>query len=275
MLLENILPHPRLSEYIRLFRIVDFVFDGKQALPVKAYPPRPQECLQFYPKDPETISYNNSNLIYSGKKSALIGQHTVVSNRHIGQNFITLQVVFQPGALFRLMGIPSKEFTNLFIDAEEVLGKEVNFINEQLYQATNYVQMQHIVEQYLYNLILQSKQHTHSIDQVAQLMLTSVHTSIDYFSKQACVCHRQFDRVFKERIGIGPKLYMRLIRFDRAFRMKNLYPHKDWATIAIDSGYYDYQHLVKDYKEFTGLAPTDFIKLEEQAPERSFGFIEK
>jgi AraC-like DNA-binding protein len=275
MLLENILPHPRLSEYIRLFRIVDFVFDGKQDLPVKAYPPRPQECLQFYPKDPETISYNNSNLIYSGKKSALIGQHTVVSNRHIGQNFITFQVVFQPGALFRLMGIPSREFTNLFIDAQEVLGKEVNFINEQLYQATNYVEMQRIVEQYLYSLILQSKQQTHSIDQVAQLMLTSGHTSIDYFSKQACVCHRQFDRVFKERIGIGPKLYMRLIRFDRGFRMKNLYPQKDWATLAIDSGYYDYQHLVKDYKEFTGLAPTDFLKLEEQAPERSFGFIEK
>jgi hypothetical protein len=54
------------------------------------------------------------------------------------------------------------------------------------------------------------------------------------------------------RIGIPPKQFLHIIRFDRSFRMKNRFPDKDWFSIAIDCGYQDYQHLAKDYKAFTG-----------------------
>ena len=62
-----------------------------------------------------------------------------------------------------------------------------------------------------------------------------------------------------------------MIRFDRAFREKNLRPDSDWQQIAFDCNYYDYQHLVRDYKEFTGLRPTDFHQLESSVPDRRFG----
>ena len=81
-----------------------------------------------------------------------------------------------------------------------------------------------------------------------------------------CIC--------KERKGINPKLFTRIIRLDKAFRLKNQYPDKDWLTIAIDCGYYDYQHLVKDYKEFTGFKPIECFALETKAPERFFGDVE-
>lgn len=65
-----------------------------------------------------------------------------------------------------------------------------------------------------------------------------------------------------------------MIRFNRAFNLKNKYPHKDWLSIAIECGYYDYQHLVKDYKEFTGLNPNEFHLLESQSPERILGLTD-
>jgi transcriptional regulator GlxA family with amidase domain len=83
------------------------------------------------------------------------------------------------------------------------------------------------------------------------------------------------ERKFLDRTGVTPKLFARLVRFDRAFREKNLNPLRDWRSIAFDCNYYDYQHLVRDYKEFTGLKPTDFHQLENQAPERSFGLAEQ
>jgi AraC-like DNA-binding protein len=56
--------------------------------------------------------------------------------------------------------------------------------------------------------------------------------------------------------------------------MKNRYPDKDWLSIAIHCGYYDYQHLVKDYKEFTGYTPPQFFSIDNGSPERAFGDAE-
>ncbi|MGL6269701.1 MAG: helix-turn-helix domain-containing protein, partial [Chitinophagaceae bacterium] len=82
------------------------------------------------------------------------------------------------------------------------------------------------------------------------------------------------ERKFKERTGVNPKLYARIIRFDRAFRLKNSRPEFDWLRIAVECDYHDYQHLAKDYKDFTGLTPNSFHEIENKAPERSFGLSE-
>jgi AraC-like DNA-binding protein len=72
-------------------------------------------------------------------------------------------------------------------------------------------------------------------------------------------------------MGVSPKVYSRIIRFDQAVKIKNAYPEQDWLSIGLQSGYYDYQHMVKDFKEFTGLTPIQFYLLDSHAPERKFG----
>jgi transcriptional regulator GlxA family with amidase domain len=69
-------------------------------------------------------------------------------------------------------------------------------------------------------------------------------------------------------------LYARIIRFDRAFRLKNSRPELDWLRIAVECDYHDYQHLAKDYKDFTSLSPNAFHEIENNAPERYFGLSE-
>lgn len=275
MFLDNIIPSHDLSACIRLYRIVDLVFSDKQSLPFKAYPPHPQDCLQFYPKDTETVTHNESSVPYSGKKSVITGQFTSVTNRYVGRNFLTLQVVFQPGALHRLTGVPAFELNNCYLDAHLILGKDISYVNEQLFYAAGYKEMIQIVEQFLRGLVRKAGIEAHALDKIGWLMLSNeAGKSLDWFAKEACLCHRQFDRKFKERIGVNPKLFTRIIRFHAAYRMKNRYPAKDWLTIALHCGYYDYQHLVRDYKEFTGSTPTEFSEIENKAPERFFGDAE-
>lgn len=274
MLLNDIKPSPFLAEFIRLYRIVDFNFPDHVNLPSKAYPPRPEHCLQFYPKDTERVTYPNNNTSISNKRSTLIGQHTVVNTRHVGKEFLSIQVVFRPGALFRITGLKAVELSNVYMDAEDILGRETCLINEKLYSAKSYGQMIAIIELYLGRLIEKVKKKQHPVDQISMLMMQTESYSLDFFIKQSFLCHRQFDRKFLERVGISPKQFLQVIRFDKAFRMKNRYPEKDWLTIALHCGYYDYQHLVKDYKEFTGYTPCAFADIESNAPERSFGDIE-
>jgi AraC-like DNA-binding protein len=49
----------------------------------------------------------------------------------------------------------------------------------------------------------------------------------------------------------------------------------DWLRIALECNYHDYQHLVRDYKDFTGYGPNAFHEIESKAPERSFGLSEQ
>ncbi|MDF7821583.1 helix-turn-helix transcriptional regulator [Runella sp. MFBS21] len=67
---------------------------------------------------------------------------------------------------------------------------------------------------------------------------------------------------------------MRIARFENAIKLKKANTTKDWLSMAMELGDYDYQHLVRDFKEFTNLTPNTFLQYESQAPERAFGKIE-
>jgi AraC-like DNA-binding protein len=67
----------------------------------------------------------------------------------------------------------------------------------------------------------------------------------------AGVSRRQLERIFLRKVGIGPKLFSRIVRFQHLLRA----PQGDWAVMAADSGYFDQAHLIRDFREFTGQTP--------------------
>jgi len=270
------LPSIALREYVRLFQIVGCEFPADMVnLPVKVYWPRAENCLSFWPREPITIANGFDGIPVKTKQSALIGQHSIVTNRHVGRNFMVFQVVFQPGALFRLTGVPSHELANKFVDAEDVFSTEIKMVNERLQNIADYIDMIPVVELFLQDMIARSKKQILPIDRVGRYLLNNPGIkSLDWLADQACLSQRQFYRQFMEREGVGPKLYARIARFENAMKIKNANPTKNWFAVAIDLGYSDYQHLVKDFKQFTNHTPNAFYNATINAPESAFGVIE-
>lgn len=275
MLLKDFIPAPQVQEFVQLYRIVHLQFDSHMQIPPKAYPPRPEQCLAFYPHDKEVVEYTTTKKQKANIPVVLYGQFTEVTNRIISNNFLVFQIVFYPGALYKLFGIPSTIINNEYLSADEILGKQVHDMNEQLYYAKDYSAMVSIANHFITTLIAKQKKETHFIDVVCSKMLynTKPFSLIDA-AKQAFLSTKQFERKFKERTGLNPKTFERVIKFDNAFRLKNANPNFDWLKIAVECDYYDYQHLTKAYKDFTGLSPTAFHAIEEQAPERKLGLNE-
>ncbi len=271
------LPSPALRNHVRLLQIVGCEFPASMVvLPVKAYWPRAENCLTFFPKDPEKVEYGFDGNPIESPLSRLYGQHSIATSRHVGRDFMILQVQFQPGALFRLTGVPAHELTNTFVDAEAVFSTEISRVNERLSYTKHYTEMILIVEQFLLYLINRAKQKDlRPIDKVSRFMLEhSMVVSLDWLADQACLSQRQLYRQFMEREGVSPKLYARINRFENAMELKNARPDIDWLSIAIEMGYYDYQHLVRDFREFTKLTPNEFLIRDGRSPERSFGVVE-
>jgi AraC-like DNA-binding protein len=275
MLLKDFLPGPVLRDYVKNIGIVHFVFSGKESIPVKAYSPRPGESIEFFLRDPEYIEYPGVNIKIKRPFAVIMGQHTLVTNRYVGHEFLYLNISFQPGVLFRLTGTPSFELANTYIDAESVFAKEIQLIKEPLKNAGSYPEILELAESFIVMLINLSKKDAHGIDVAAKILLQCrEHVSMDWLAKETCLCSRQFERKFRERMGVSPSLLARIARFDKAFKMKNSHPDWDWLRIAVQCNYHDYQHLVRDYKDFTGLTPTSFFQMDNQAPERIFGLRE-
>ena len=274
MILKDFQPCPSLRAFVRCFRIVHMRFDSSDSPPFKPYTPRPEQCLAFYPHDREQVEFTSKSMRVSNIPVALIGQALSVTNRYIHGHFMVVQILFQPGGLFRLTGMPGAEVNDAYIAADCVFPKDVHLVNEAFFHARDYAEIVQIANVFVGSLVRKAMKNVHPIDVISQWMLTNPAVSLDTLAGKSFLSAKQFERKFLERTGVGPKLFARLVRFDRAFREKNLNPNRDWRTIAFDCNYYDYQHLVRDYKDFTGMKPTDFHQLESRAPERRFGLAE-
>lgn len=272
MVLFEFPPGAPFSEYVRTYRIVRFEFNEIASDVYKPYPPRPEHCLSFYPRDCERVEYAESGKKPKKLQAVLFGQQTEVTYRYVGKDFLLFQIVFRPGALHRLIGLPMQEITNEYLDAELFFKSAVREVNEQLNECGDFAQMIHVVNKFLMKQMKRRTATIHRVDMVNDLILNdSFNKTIDWLACESCLSIRQFERVFVNRMGVSPKYFAKVARFENAFRMKNKYPHLDWLTIAIHCGYYDYQLLVKDYKSITKTTPNRFHEIDLSSPERTFG----
>ncbi|MBL7697151.1 MAG: AraC family transcriptional regulator [Chitinophagaceae bacterium] len=274
MIGQSYLPCPALRQYARRYQLWHFTFSDVANLPFKPYAPRPEQALGFCPRGYELVEYVADNRIIRKPPSYIMGQFAERTNRHIGtSDFITILVNFHPGILFRVTGIPYHELTNTFIDAEIVFGKRIRLVNERLSSTGNYSEMIAIVEQFLLDVFQTTKNDAHPLDALADSIIRHPENSrITQLAKDSFLCTRQFERKFKERMGVSPKLFTRIARANKVFQTKYLYPDRDWLRAALECGYHDYQHLAKDFIDFAGVTPAEYLLQDEKnAPERLFG----
>jgi transcriptional regulator GlxA family with amidase domain len=101
-----------------------------------------------------------------------------------------------------------------------------------------------------------------------ELMRLNGNVAMEKMASLSCLSLRQFERVSKDRIGIPPKLFARLIRFSRAYRMRENFPLLTWSFIAHECGYFDQMHFIRDFKQFAGVTPGVIEKELEKTPIR-------
>lgn len=69
----------------------------------------------------------------------------------------------------------------------------------------------------------------------------------------SCLSLKQFERACQSRLGISPKCYGKLVRFTNLYRLKEQFSELPWGRLAAQCGYYDQMHMIRDFKQFTGM----------------------
>jgi AraC-like DNA-binding protein len=70
---------------------------------------------------------------------------------------------------------------------------------------------------------------------------------------------RRFVQVFREQVGLNPKLYCRVRRFRQVLGAIGAGGPVEWAEIALDSGYFDQAHFIHDFRAFSGINPSAYV----------------
>lgn len=256
-------PHPALQSFVRHYWLIHIQLDPTtppEQLPRKPYPPTTEQCIYFYPFDlPHSVRVGNQTADQATQGN-IVGQQLTRYNITLNANYLMLKVSFQPGALFRLLGVPMYLLADGYADLEAITGKAVKEVNERLPDATTYAAMIRLVEEFLLRKAAQCRQDILPIDRVAQQLLNpAAYHQLDQLASNACLSIRQFERKFRERVGVSPKLFSRIARFGQAYKLREVNPNCSWLDIAYGCSYYDPNHLVKDFQQFTGTTPTQLF----------------
>jgi AraC-like DNA-binding protein len=78
-------------------------------------------------------------------------------------------------------------------------------------------------------------------------------------AREAGMSRRRFAQLFREQVGLTPKLYCRLRRFQGVMREISLHQHVDWADLAVAGGYCDQAHLANEFRLFSGISPAAYL----------------
>jgi AraC-like DNA-binding protein len=270
MICQRIKPAPSVSEYIKEYLLVHFKFDDKAPKPIKAYPTNPEEGFTFQIRGTLIAEKPELNCSETPAKTYIFGQPDKRQNFHLTHEFMFVSVRFHPGAMFRLLKIPMTEFYDRKIDAELILGQSsIKEVNDQMANAPSYAAIPPILDAFFLKKINKIKYTIQPMDSIGRLILTNPQEfNLAKIAHAAYLSPRQFEKRFVQQAGLSPKHYARVCRFYQAFMTKEYQPNLNWQTIAFNSGYTDYQHLVKDFKQFAGTTPNSLIKETHQNPER-------
>jgi len=165
-------------------------------------------------------------------------------------------IVFQPGGVFRLFSVPAEELTNNDFDGEAVLGRRIGELERRLGDASSFSGRVRIADDFLCG----RRPAFDSIGAVAhsasKVLLGAGNIRVSDLAYAAGLGIRQFERRFRHEIGIAPKLYARIVRFEAALRRRAAAPEMQWTDIAHSLGYHDQMHMVHDFNRLSGGSPT-------------------
>ena len=201
------------------------------------------------------IVFNMSSLS-KRKEGVVVGTMTSPEENLVNDLRYFVGIRFWPGAIVPFIKNSAKDFTNKGFSLEYVWGKENTILNESVYEAKNINDIIKILEKTLKKKLLD----IFYIDSVIKNMLYNVYKSKGNISVKALsinlnISQRQLSRKVNEWIGVSPKTFNNIVRFQNIINELSTKRNRNFSEIALNNGYYDQAHFIKEFKAFYGKTP--------------------
>ena len=170
-------------------------------------------------------------------------------------------ILFHPGGTTPFFPDNTHLFTNCETSLEDLWGRAAANLRNDLREAHTPTRKFDLLDFALLHRLSESK--THRRNPTIDYALAHLHqspgtTTIAELTRTTGVSSRRLSQLFREQIGISPKLYCRIQRFQQAVQQIHRGADIHWAELALACGYYDQSHFANDFHAFSGLSPTTY-----------------
>jgi AraC-like DNA-binding protein len=252
---KTYIPHPALQQHVLNISTVDAELPEGVDVVVTPYPPTPFQSLIFYCDDPISMGRPGEGQFYRQPSAVLIGPQFSRVNIKVHRRLKSVRVDFLPGGLFRMLGIPMNELFDQGFDAADLFGTGINWLNAKLLEV-DLEKAKGLVEAFLLKQVIPAGELLPLDNALQVLMQRNGIMSMESTASLSCLSLKQFERKCKERIGMNPKSYARILKFSNAYRIHESSPQLSWTKIAYEAGYFDQMHMIRDFKVFAGVNPS-------------------
>lgn len=248
-------PVPALRHLVRYFYQVESHLVGRTT--IQPVPARSPQAIEFTFGTPYQVRRLDRGGIRNAYSIAVIGAQTFRRVELVMQGRVdAFTIVFQPGGIFRLLSVPAEKLTNEDFDGEAVLGRRFGELERRMGDVSLFADRVRIANEYLSARLPAHESVGAIAHTAAEVLMNAGCVRVPDLAHAAGLGIRQFERRFRYEIGIPPKLYARIARFEAALRRKAAAPAMQWTDIAHALGYHDQMHMVHDFNRLSGDSPT-------------------
>jgi hypothetical protein len=154
MIYRFIQPALPLRRYISHYQLCHFTFDNKLPRPIKSYPARAEEGFSFFLRGRLLTECPELNKSEQRAKAAIFGLPDYRQNFLVPSDFMLLHACFQPGALYKFLGIPMKNFVHQAVDAELIWGADIRSLSDQLANTATYDELPAILDRFFWQKLV-------------------------------------------------------------------------------------------------------------------------
>src|ERR1035438_4126599 len=258
MLVRHYVPQPPLSDFVELL----WLYEG-YSQPHDKERLLPNGCMELVInlREDQARVYDrrDTSQFQTTRGAILVGVQSEFFVIDTAQQTSVIGAHFKPGGAFPFFKLPAGEFHNQHLSLDLLWGTAAIELRDRLLEARASETKFQILEESLLDHarkpLLRHPAVNYALNEFGDLRRSP---SIEQVTNQIGLSSRRFIDVFNDQVGLTPKLFSRVQRFQKVLRRIGMGRDVDWTDVALTCGYFDQAHFIHDFKAFSGLSPTAY-----------------
>ncbi len=208
--------------------------------------------LRLYACDDLERSDTYGLALFSGARTEPFAIHNQQQDRVFG-------IQFHAAGAFPFFRTPANEMANIAVPLDNLWRGGAGELRERLLAAPTVECMFQAAESLLLSQVVRDLEFHRAVSfALRHFCRTPNAGKIAQVTDKLGLSQRHFIAVFRQQVGLTPKAFCRVRRFQYVLHSIHAASHVDWAQVALDSGYYDQAHFIHDFRRFSGVTPLQY-----------------
>jgi AraC-like DNA-binding protein len=256
-MIESIKPTGVLSKYINDYFIVE-TNNSEDYLPNERVYPCGYATLVFHYGSPSIFQKKDSSKNIE-PNFVICGQQTSYYDLSLSGKTGMILIIFKPHGVKSFFNFPITELLNENLSLQDLLNNETIELEDKLFNSPNNRQRITLLERFLLKRLIHNNEFERVEHAIKIIENSKGQIKTQDIAHDVCLGIKQFERTFSKYVGVNPKKYASIVRFQNVIQMKRKHDNSSMFQLAFDTGYYDHAHFIHDFKSYTGLSPKEFF----------------